>query len=524
MLMVTLGGILACGSPDVGKDARVQHEDRRPLAQRPPPLLVVSLPGAPRTGGSSHATPHLDALAAAGVEASGLVHAYPMTALNMHFTMVSGHPAQTHGVIADGMWDPRRRESFDLDRAQAVGDDSWFDAEPIWRSAARSGLVSANVAWPAAGVFLSPEAAGHGVDADSPLTERIQRVLAWLDAPADERPDLLTLHLGSGKTDLSGVTAAEDADAALGLLMRGLGDRSLMDRVNVLVVTVPTLPAVADERRIHLGDYLDLSRVRVSAWGGAAHLWASESMPVESIVAGLRGNRRLQVWRRDALPARFRLQGHPRVPDVIVQADPGWAVVPAPSTAAATDHGAALVSGGEPQHRVMHGRFVAHGPGFRSGASLPHLESLHLPALMTHLLDIEAGGHSGRLAAFAPGLSASVEDPGTPPPPAAVLLGERWIEPDSAQALAATRLNVHQRRRVFALTGTLQQRCDEAVAEPCIVELVDGDQRLELVADEFHWDPLLFEASLVAIRGQLEVDVPSRTWRLRTRSVVARYD
>jgi predicted AlkP superfamily pyrophosphatase or phosphodiesterase len=377
-----------------------------------PPLLLISIDGFRHDYRARTATPHLDRLAGEGVVADGLVPTYPTKTFTAHWSLVTGLYTENHGVVSNNMWDPQRQQSFRLSDRDAVSDPRWYEGEPIWRTAERQGLTAATFFWPGS---EAPVGGAHATywtpfDAAIPHAVRIGQVLAWLDLPASERPDFITLyfsHVDSlghrhGPESNEVTRAIEAIDADLGQLLGGLETRGLLGAMHILVVSDHGMSEIDAERYIWLDDYLSLNEVRVSDWGPAAHIWATAAS-VDSIVDALEGaHPRLRVWRREETPAHYRFRNHPRIPDVLAEADHGWMIAPRRAREAIREDPTLGMHGWDPRYRDMHGIFIGHGPAFRPGATMPGVESVHVYDLMAHLLDIDPAPNDGDAAAFRP--------------------------------------------------------------------------------------------------------------------------
>src|SRR5207253_2394440 len=115
-----------------------------------------------------------------------------------HYTLVTGLRPDHHGIVENNMEDPAiPGVTFKMSNQAAVVDRRWWDeGEPLWVTAERSGIRTATMYWPGS------EAPIHGVrpslwlhfDASRPAAARADQVLAWLDLPQEQRPELVTLY------------------------------------------------------------------------------------------------------------------------------------------------------------------------------------------------------------------------------------------------------------------------------------------------------------------------------------------
>ena len=375
----------------------------------PAPLLLISIDGFRHDYRDRVATPNLDRLASEGVVADGLQHVFPTKTFTTHYTLVTGLYAENHGVVANSMWDPERQESFSLRNRAAVSDPAWYDGEPFWNTVQRHGLKSATFSWPGSEAPVGGSHPNYWLpyDGSVPHADRIAQVFAWLDLPAAERPTFITLYFSEvdsvghrhGPDSAEVTQAVADIDSDLGLLIEGLEARELFGRMHVLVVSDHGMTEIDPERTIPLDDYLTLGDVRVSDWGPAAQIWAAD-MDADAIVDALRGaHPRMRVWHRHEMPERYGFRDHPRIADVVAEADLGWMISSRRHIAANVARPLHGMHGWDPEHREMHGIFIGHGPRFRPGP-MPTARSVDVYELMAYLLDIEPAPNDGSLASF----------------------------------------------------------------------------------------------------------------------------
>jgi predicted AlkP superfamily pyrophosphatase or phosphodiesterase len=206
----------------------------------PAPLtILVSFDGWRWDYDTKAPAPALRALMARGVRTEGLIPAYPSKTVPNHYSMATGLYPGHHGMIGNVIRDPDTGRVFRrTDRAE-VQNPMWWGGEPIWNTAQRQGLIAATMFWPGS------EAPVGGMlprywrefDATVPPAARVDQVLAWLDAPAADRPSLVTLYFD--EVDVMGHWYGPDSrqvkdaivrtDAQLGRLVDGLAARRLLD-------------------------------------------------------------------------------------------------------------------------------------------------------------------------------------------------------------------------------------------------------------------------------------------------------
>ena len=371
------------------------------------PLIVISLDGFRADYFDRGLTPTLADLAATGVRAKAMRPAFPSVTEPNHYTLMTGLYPDHHGVIDNTMVDPRM-PGMAFGGPHTKGQDSdprWWDgATPLWVTAARAGLKTASSRWP------GDEAIVHGVTPtylaqhSAPLTiaAQVEGVLAWLDLPRAKRPVLIRLHLDdvdgyghifgpdSSRTNI----AISSIDAVLGQLAQGLKTRKLYDRVNIVVVSDHGMTGVSPKRNIYLDDLVDPAFFTVPAYWAAAGVNPIAGHEAEVEKALLQFHDHMRCWRRQEIPARLHYGTNPRSPAIVCLADLGWSVV----THAIVKSFPPLYGnhGYDPAEPDMAALFIAHGPAFKSGVTLPNFDNVDIYQLLTTVMGLRPEPNDGR--------------------------------------------------------------------------------------------------------------------------------
>jgi len=380
-----------------------------------PPLLLISLDGFRHDYLQQTELPALQRLAGDGLRADSLMHVFPTKTFTTHYALATGLYAEGTGVVANSMWDPQRKARFSLGNRDAVSDGYWYDGEPIWNTVVKAGGIAATYFWPGSEAQINGIRPNHfkPYAGDTPHDQRVDQVLTWLDFPDAKRPDFLTLYFSA--VDSAGhrhgpgapetIAAMHDVDRALARLIEGLEARGLFGQMHILVTSDHGMYDIDLQRYVMLDDFIDLSRVNVSDWGPAAQVWTIDGGPSATELAAAidrshPGIRR--VWTRGNGPARYRFDRHQRIPDLTIEAEPGWMISNRPYYAGMQLGTLNGMHGWDPAWHPMHGILIAHGPAFRAGDRLPAARAVDLYALMAELLSINPAPNAGTLAPFTP--------------------------------------------------------------------------------------------------------------------------
>jgi predicted AlkP superfamily pyrophosphatase or phosphodiesterase len=370
-------------------------------------VILVSFDGWRWDFGQRASLPNLERFAARGVRARWLVPSFPTKTFPNHYTIVTGLYPGHHGIVANNIFDAPTGRSFSLSTRDEVQSAMWWGGEPIWVAAERAGQKTAPVFWPGSEApLVDGRRASYWepFDAKVPGSERVRKVLELLDLPADRRPTFLTLyfeevdHVGHGGPDRPEMLdALSKSDVWFGELMRGLEERRLTDRVNILVVSDHGMIATSRERSIVLEDYVAPEDARVVDLNPTIGLYPAPGKE-EAVYRSLRTAPHLKVYRRKDTPKHWRFRDHPRVPPIVGTMDEGWQILRR-RTAESIDAGMIPRNGGQhgydPRSVSMRGLFMAAGPAFRQGVVVDPFENVSIYNVLARLLRVRPAKNDG---------------------------------------------------------------------------------------------------------------------------------
>ena len=376
------------------------------------PLILISIDGFRADYFDRGLTPTLRTLANEGVHAKSMRPSFPSLTFPNHYTLVTGLYPDHHGMVGNSMWDAELGK-FGLSNKEAGRDRRWWDGgEPIWVSADKQGLRTATMFWPGS------EADIHGYrpdyykpfDGKASADQRVDQVLAWLDLPAAERPQFITLYLDQvdhqghdhGPDSPEVAQALRNTDAALSRFFDELKKRDLYKNANIIVVSDHGMAATKESQDIILDRLVDLHDVDIVSLGvvGGVNPKPGRVAAVEKAL--LAPHEHVSCWRKSEVPARLHYGSHPRVPAIVCLAEDGWKI----GTQAMRDRSDRHIEGGEhgydnadPNMRAL---FIAHGPAFKQGLTVAEFDNIHVYPLLARLLGIKPEANDGDAAVTAP--------------------------------------------------------------------------------------------------------------------------
>lgn len=378
------------------------------LAQTPKPApltILISIDGFRADYLQRGKTPVLSAMAKDGV-AAAMRPSFPSITFPNHYTLVTGLRPDEHGIVDNTMEDAARPGvTFQLSKPDIVHDPIWWDqAEPLWVTAEKQGIRTATMFWPGSDGPI------HGVqprdwrlfDKTVPSPARSEQVLAWLDRPPAERPRFVTLYFnavdsaghqfGPDSEELN--QALVETDASVGLLLKGLAARGLLDTTDIVVVADHGMAATSHERVTYLADLMPAAAFHAVSQGAEAGVRAMPGHEEEVAKTLLVHHDHMTCWRKGEIPERLHFGKNPRVPPFYCLADVGW-IVEAGHSAYPTPKGEHGYDPADPQMAAL---FIAHGPSFSHGVTLAGFDNVDVYPLLAAVSGVKPRPNDGNLA------------------------------------------------------------------------------------------------------------------------------
>ncbi len=148
-----------------------------------------------------------------------------------------------------------------------------------------------------------------------------------------------------------------------------------------------------------LDDYLPLDGIDIIDLNPTLGLFPAAGRE-EAVYRALAGaHPRLRVFRKAESPAAWHYRDHPRIPPIVGVVDEGWQILRRSVLASQVSrgqNGPIGVHGYDPTNTVsMRGIFVAKGPAFKSGATVPPFENVHIYDALSEVLGITPAANDG---------------------------------------------------------------------------------------------------------------------------------
>ncbi len=350
-------------------------------------------------------TPNLDRLVVNGVKANALIPSFPSKTFPNHYTIVTGLYPENHGIVFNTIYDPVFDATFSLGNREEVQNGRWWGGEPIWVTAEKQGLKTLCNFWPGSEAEIKGIMPTYWIkyDGNVPNEERVEKVLQYLDKPARDRPSFYTIYFSDpddfghlvGPDSLSINVAIQECDARIGQLITGLEQRNLFDKVNIMIVSDHGMAQLSQERLIFLDDYLDPTNLKIPNLSPVMDIWCEES-EIDSIFNLISGKHsHLSIYKKQDIPEQLHFSNNRRIAPIIGIMDNGWSLTSHDYYASHQSDYSGGTHGFDPANPDMHAFFLAHGPSFKSGISVPAFKNIQLYNLMSKVLELEPAENDG---------------------------------------------------------------------------------------------------------------------------------
>ena len=365
-----------------------------------PLVIVLSWDGMRHDFPDLGTYPGLQKLEKQGIRAEALIPVYPSNTFPGHLTLATGAEPEVHGIVDNKFLD-RKKGSYSYG-----GDARWIDAEPIWIAAERQGIRSAIYFWVGSATDWRGQASTYRVtpfDGNIPEADKVNKIIAWLDLAAAERPQLIMSYwrgadavahkYGPNHNKVSEVIGTQDKQ--LRRLLNAIDARRLWHRTTLILVSDHGMTEVykSAEIKTALADSGISSRV----FGGSSlqHVFVDDAAHIDAVYELLSKQPNVKAYRGNNLPDRFHFAHPDRTGDIIVTVEPPFTLNRPESL---KDKAIKIISrlsgrskgghGYNPRLADMQGIFYAMGRGVDANKSLGKVYQLDVAPTIANLLGI----------------------------------------------------------------------------------------------------------------------------------------
>ncbi|XP_053140055.1 ectonucleotide pyrophosphatase/phosphodiesterase family member 5 [Hemicordylus capensis] len=343
-------------------------------------------------------TPNFHSIIESGIHVEQVTNVFITKTYPNHYTMVTGLYVESHGVVANEMYDPVLNETFSMNHMTIYNSKFWEDAYPIWITNQMQGHRSGATMWPGTDVNI------HGVfpthymlyNESVSFQERVANLIKWFTSKEPinlgllywEEPDEKGHILGPESPLMNPVI--RDIDDKLGYLVSELKKAKLWDTLNVIITSDHGMAQSSRDRIIELDHYVDRDLYTMIDHSPDVAILPKEGKFDEIYNALVKAHPNMTVYKKEDIPTRLHYKHSNKIQPILAVADEGWEILQNKS-----DHFQLGNHGYDNTLPEMHPIFLAHGPDLRKNFTKPAMSSTDLYPLLCHLLGISPLPNNG---------------------------------------------------------------------------------------------------------------------------------
>lgn len=360
-----------------------------------PYLILISADGFRYDYADLYDAKNLKMLRASGVQSESMKPSFPSVTFPNHYTVATGLYPSHHGLVYNQFYDRNRKDVYSMSDRKAVEDGSWYGGTPLWVLAEKQGMLSASYH------FVGTEAPIQDIHPtywyrfsnNTPIDFRIQKLVEWLELPAEKRPHLITFYFS--EVDHAGhiygpeTPQTRDAvlyiDESIGKMVQRVKETGL--NVNFIFLADHGMAPVDTTSNVNIGNMIDTSRFIMRGGGTSLHLYAKDKKDIMPTYQALKNQEKdFKVFLRGQTPPSW----HYGIKDDYFNRIGDLFIVPVYPKILTSWTG--MISPGahgfDPDMKKMHATFYAWGPDFKNGLTIHTFENIHVYPLVCKLLGL----------------------------------------------------------------------------------------------------------------------------------------
>ncbi|XP_048358797.1 ectonucleotide pyrophosphatase/phosphodiesterase family member 5 isoform X2 [Sphaerodactylus townsendi] len=331
-------------------------------------------------------TPSFHDIIKNGVHVEQITNVFITKTYPNHYTMVTGLYAESHGIIANEMYDPVLNETFSMNHMTIYNSKFWEDAYPVWITNQMQGHRSGAAMWPGTDVQIHgafPTYYMHYNESVS-FEDRVAKLIEWFISEESinlgllywEQPDEKGHLWGPNNPRMKAVIA--EIDELLDYLVQELKKAKLWDTLNVIITSDHGMAQSSADRIIELDQYVDKDLYTMIDHSPDVAILPVEGQLDAVFSALVKAHPHMTVYKKEDIPYRLHYRHSSRIQPILAVADEGWEILQNRS-----DHFELGNHGYDNILPDMHPIFLAHGPAFRKNVSKQTMESTDLDPYFT---------------------------------------------------------------------------------------------------------------------------------------------
>ncbi|XP_068244131.1 glycerophosphocholine cholinephosphodiesterase ENPP6-like [Palaemon carinicauda] len=344
-----------------------------------------------------------------GVRAKWTQPVFPTMSFPAWTTLYTGLYAENHGIVGSSFYDPETKDIFTISDVETTANPKWWTSEPIWTTAERAGLKTAQYLVSRCDVSYDNILTHHC----EPYTRDPRRDIFLKNAmKALEKFDqgynfvqVFTSRIDDvGHTHGPGSKEVQDAvrsvDNVIDILLDELEERELTDKVNIIVVSDHGMADTSEEavKRHEIDTYLDPAHVEnIAEYGAFMNIKATEGN-AEKVFDALKSIPGISVYKKEDIPKTLRYKNGKFVSDVILIAEAGNYIMPSTTDQQIPKASRKIIMGSHGYNtdvQTMRGIFFARGPAFVEGSVIERIHMVDVYQVLTNVLEIVPNPNNG---------------------------------------------------------------------------------------------------------------------------------
>ncbi|XP_026511692.1 ectonucleotide pyrophosphatase/phosphodiesterase family member 5 [Terrapene carolina triunguis] len=315
-----------------------------------------------------------------------------------HYTMVTGLYAESHGIVANEMYDPVLNKTFSLNSMNIYNSKFWEEACPIWVTNQMEGHRTGAAMWPGTDVKIHGVFPTHYMFYNESVSfeDRVDKLIDWFTSEESinfgllywEQPDAMGHVLGP-ENPLMGAVISE-IDDKLGYLVSELKKAKLWDTLNIIITSDHGMSQSSSERLIELDQYVARELYTMVDHSPVVAILPKEGKLDEVYEALVNAHPNMTVYKKEEIPNRLHYKHNSKIQPILAMADKGWEILQNKSDQ--------LLLGNHGYDNIlpeMHPIFLAYGPAFRKNTTKEAMSLTDLYPLLCHLLGISSLPNNG---------------------------------------------------------------------------------------------------------------------------------
>mmetsp|Transcript_5252 Transcript_5252/g.7757 ORF Transcript_5252/g.7757 Transcript_5252/m.7757 type:complete len:461 (+) Transcript_5252:38-1420(+) len=351
-----------------------------------------------------------------GVRSKGMKPIYPSKTFPNHWTLVTGLYAESHGIVANHMYDPVFNTTFSLNTEESFK-PRWWNGESIWETAKKKNIKSGVCFWPGSEVKGKHPDIYERFDQKMPSKTRVEKIIEYFKMSYEKRPQFLAVYFdevdtaghdfGPGSKEVK--EAIVNVDKAIGLLMNWLKTELVDEFIDIIITSDHGMTATND-KVYYVKDYIPAayhSRLRIENAGPLMDISlinysrdrAEDRTIMETIKESIESANLEGVYIMEkyvSIPEKYHYEKNRRIAPLLLRMKLGYTML--------KNRGDWVGKGNHGYDNTeedMQAIFLARGPSFiLEGKEMKNFPNVNIYPLLAHLLKVNPAPNNGTIEVF----------------------------------------------------------------------------------------------------------------------------